>query len=448
VETVLNFGRVSTSETQKLSAELDVFIKNTTQGLTKLRSDEDQYQAKELENLAGLSGRVNDQIQRVQDVMSLIHAKDELSAEALCTAQTAVKEAHDGIRVVFSSWSDKLEKSGFSLRADFEKSSTDGFRVVRTVSPFSIIHMITWIQVERALNSIAVLIQSVIHDSQEYISAERKHSVEVRSLAESQAEEQIRYLKEQNAQLTRLLQYEKSKSERMKNDLVERVSGLFNDFVTERDRSLEEAFTKIKQENGQVESNLNSFTEEYSQKADDVMTRNQELSTILEKKGEQCKRLRDGAIKVILVSAPLCPAIDKATQSLGGVSDTVLEGLSNMQSLVTTSLSSYSAEVTRQTHVLSSTTADGKVSLVVMYSCANTSSGFECHDRAKRARIDATDSLSVDIQAESRHLQHAIAAMSKSLEANASKVTTEVHTPPTITVADPRLIGTIDFEIC
>jgi len=293
--------------------------------------------------------------------MSLIHAKDELSAEALGTAQTAVKEAHDGIRAVFSSWSDKFEKSGFSLRADFEKSSTDGFRAVRTVSSFSVIHiMTTWIQVEKALNSIAVLIQSVIHDSQEYISAERKHSIEVRSLAEGQTEEQIRYLKEQNAQLTRLLQYEKSKSERMKNDLVERVSGLFNDFVTERDRSLEEAFTKIKQENGQVESTLNSFTEEYSQKADEVMTRNQELSTILEKKGEQCKRLRDGATKVILVIAPLCPAIDKATQSLGGVSDTVLEGLSNMQSLVTTSLSTYSAEITRQTHVLSSTTADGK----------------------------------------------------------------------------------------
>jgi hypothetical protein len=83
-----------------------------------------------------------------------------------------------------------------------------------------------------------------------------------------------------------------------------------------------------------------------------------------------------------------------------------------------------------------------------MYSCANTSSGFERHDRAKRTRTDAADSLGVDMQAESRHLQHAIAAMSKSLEANASKVTTEVHTPPTISVADPRLIGTIDFEIC
>jgi hypothetical protein len=90
----------------------------------------------------------------------------------------------------------------------------------------------------------------------------------------------------------------------MKNELVERVSGLFDEFVTERDRSLEEAFVKMKQENGRVEVALNGFTEEYSRKADEVMTRGQELSTSLEKKGEQCKRLRDGAIKVIRLFHP------------------------------------------------------------------------------------------------------------------------------------------------
>jgi kinesin family member 11 len=134
VETVLTSGKALTSETQKFSAELDVFIKNTTQGLAKLRSDEEQYQAKELENLAGLTGRINEQILRVQDVMKSLQAKDELSSEALRGAQTAVKEAHDSIRSVYTSWSDRLEQSSLSLRLDLEKSSTTGFQVVRTVA--------------------------------------------------------------------------------------------------------------------------------------------------------------------------------------------------------------------------------------------------------------------------------------------------------------------------
>ncbi|KAH9981274.1 P-loop containing nucleoside triphosphate hydrolase protein [Lactifluus volemus] len=336
VETVLTSGKALTSETQKFSAELDVFIKNTTQGLAKLRSDEEQYQAKELEILAGLTGRINEQILRVQD--------------------TAVKEAHDSIRAVHSSWSDRLEQSSLSLRLDLEKSSTTGFQVI-----------------EKALNSMAVLIQSVIHETQEYMA--------------------IRHLKEQNAQLVRLLQQEKSKSERMKNDLVQRVSGLLNEFVAERDKSLEGAVARIKQENSQMESTLNDVTEQYSRKADDMLMRNQELGASFEKKGEQCKRLRDGAFK-----------------SVSSVSDLVLEGFSNMQTLVTTSLSTYSTEITRQTHTLNSASADGSIRTP----CPS-----------KEGRIDATEGLGADIQAESGYLQHAIAAMSKSVEANASKVTTE-----------------------
>ena len=71
VEAVLSRGKALTSETQRFSAELDVFIKNTTQGLAKLRSDEGQYQAKELENLTGITGRINDQI---RPVLALIKA--------------------------------------------------------------------------------------------------------------------------------------------------------------------------------------------------------------------------------------------------------------------------------------------------------------------------------------------------------------------------------------
>lgn len=131
------------------------------------------------------------------------------------------------------------------------------------------------------------------------MAEERERNAEAKSIVESQADEQIRHLKDQNAQLTRLLQHEKLKSERMKNELVERVSGLLNEYVADRYKSLEEAVVAIKEENTQAESMLNGFSDEYSRKVDDVMKRNQELGTLIEKKGDQCKRLRDGAFKVM-----------------------------------------------------------------------------------------------------------------------------------------------------
>jgi len=139
VEAVLSRGKALTSETQRFSAELDVFIKNTTQGLAKLRSDEEQYQAKELENLTGITGRINDQIRRVQDVVVSIQAQDEVASEALKYAQTSVKEANDSIRKTFSSWSYKLEQSSLSWRADFEKSYMNSFQAVRTESSSAIL---------------------------------------------------------------------------------------------------------------------------------------------------------------------------------------------------------------------------------------------------------------------------------------------------------------------
>lgn len=131
------------------------------------------------------------------------------------------------------------------------------------------------------------------------MAEERERNAEAKSTVESQADEQIRHLKDQNAQLTRLLQHEKLKSERMKNELVERVSGLLNEYVADRDKNLEEAVVAIKEENTQAESMLNGFSDEYSRKVDDVVKRNQELGTLIEKKGDQCKRLRDGAFKVM-----------------------------------------------------------------------------------------------------------------------------------------------------
>jgi hypothetical protein len=69
--------------------------------------------------------------------MASLQAKDELSGEALRGAQTAVKEAHDSIRAVHSSWSDKLEQSSLSMRVDLEKSSINGFQAVRIAPTLS-----------------------------------------------------------------------------------------------------------------------------------------------------------------------------------------------------------------------------------------------------------------------------------------------------------------------
>lgn len=70
-------------------------------------------------------------MQRVQEALQTIQAKDEISAEAINVVQSAVKEAHDSVRTGFTSWSEKFRLSNASLCAEVEKTSMHGCQLVR-----------------------------------------------------------------------------------------------------------------------------------------------------------------------------------------------------------------------------------------------------------------------------------------------------------------------------
>lgn len=77
------------------------------------------------------SERVAEQMQRVQEALQTIQAKDEISAEAINVVQSAVKEAHDSVRTGFTTWSEKFRLSNASLCAEVEKTSMHGCQLVR-----------------------------------------------------------------------------------------------------------------------------------------------------------------------------------------------------------------------------------------------------------------------------------------------------------------------------
>ncbi|KAI0054098.1 kinesin-domain-containing protein [Auriscalpium vulgare] len=372
---VLNQGKTLTSHAQKVSGDLDAFLKASTQAIAKVKEESEQFRSKEMDAVTIQSNRISEQIQRVHDSMRVIQAKDEASGEAISSAQLVVKEAHDNIRAIFTSWSEKLKVSTSSMCSDIEKSSLTGYQTV-----------------EKALSAMATLIQTVIRETQQHLDSERKNILETKMLAETAANAEVRHLREQNARLVQLLQSEKGKSDRAKDELIKRVSGLLGDFVSERDRSLREVFADLQDGNSKAEGVMSQFAGDVTQRIDGAISRGQECSGALEKKGESSKRMRDGALK-----------------SLAGVNDALRNGLTNMQNAVVTSLASSSADLQKQTHTLSATSTDA----------------FERHARAKRARIEATNAMSVDVQSGYRQVQRAMASTSRGIEASTSKVVAE-----------------------
>lgn len=142
------------------------------------------------------------------------------------------------------------------------------------------------------------LIESIIREAQDHIETECKAAEEAQLLASAASNEEIRRLQEQNAYLVSLLETEKVKSERAKDDLIKRISGLLGEFVNERDRSLREAVTDISESNERGEEVMVQFGEDHGKKVEGIVTRAQEWAPVLSKKGGEGKRLRDGALKV------------------------------------------------------------------------------------------------------------------------------------------------------
>jgi len=106
------------------------------------------------------------------------------------------------------------------------------------------------------------------------------------------------------------------------------------------------------------------------------------------------------------------------------------EGVSNLQNAVFSSTAAYSSEIQRQSQSLNETYISGKPSLFFFRNQRVMTSHwmqlFDRHNRSKRARIEATNSMVTDVQSEYRHIQRGIASTSRNIEGFAGQVASEV----------------------
>jgi kinesin family protein 11 len=135
--TVLSSSKSISTESQKLSTDLDTFLKAASSTLGKLRADTDAHRAAEGQALAAHAARAGEQLQRMQESLGAMAAKDDAAAEALAAAQAAIKDALDALRGGFAAWSEKFKLASSALYTEIEKASLTGYQTVR----FRVLHL-------------------------------------------------------------------------------------------------------------------------------------------------------------------------------------------------------------------------------------------------------------------------------------------------------------------
>jgi kinesin family protein 11 len=391
---VLTHSKTISSETSILSTKLEDFLKSSSQHTLKLRTEATQFQAKELDTLATHSERINAQLQRVQEVLEVIQGKETVSTEALGVVCTVMKETHESIKNGFGAWADGLKKTCDAMCGEVEASEATGF-----------------ITVEKALKAMGCLIETIVREAQEVINVERASVLQAKSLANTAANSEMVRLRQQNEMLTRLLECERIKADRTKDELIQRITGLLGDYTRDRDKGLREAVGSIQQSNEEAEEEMRVFDEKYEGVVDEMTQRAVMAGGVLERRSGEGKRTRDGAIKTMSV----------ARQRFG-------EELTKMQDTVSGSIQTHSNQVQKQTQAMNVTCVDGEWTLSTK--SIGTDSGsptaFDRHTGAKRARVEATNALMSDVLSEYRYLQRGISSTSRNIDAAVGRVVSEV----------------------
>lgn len=282
---------------QALSAKLDEFIKTADHSTQNLRAEAKIYHTKELEILTSHSERIDQELQRVQNSLRIINAKDDVSAEALGILHNAVKDSQEALKSSFTAWSDSLRTSSQTLSEQLYAANQGNFTAVRIDQIFRFLRL-PYPKVETALKALGSLMDALLSEALTFAKAEAESALQAKTLIDQMSRDEIARLQAQNTALLQTLEVEKVKSEKAKDELVQRVSGLLGDYVTSRDLELREAFGAITKENAKAEEVVNEFSQKHERLMNDTAVRGAELSASFQRKTVECKRTRDGAIKV------------------------------------------------------------------------------------------------------------------------------------------------------
>lgn len=375
IKAVSSHGRSFSSEVQSLSTKLEDFMKTAGHSTQTLRAEAKQFQTKEFEILTSHSERIDQQLQRIQDSLRIINTKDDASAEAFTVMQNAVKESQETMKSSFSAWSDTLRTTSQMMCKELCAANQSNFA-----------------SLENALKAMGALVDTAVNQAIDFAKADGELMAQANSLVDDMTRAEITRLEEQNTLLVQLAEAEKARSAKASDVLVQRISGLLGEFIASRDRELREACGVIVNANAKHEEEFSEFGQRHEQLTNEVAVRGSEAITSFERRGTEGKRTRDGALKTI-----------------GSVQLALKDGLLATHNSITTATTTYTGELQRQSQTFQT----------------SFGAGLDRHDRAKRARIETTNSLVTDVQTDLRHLQRGMASSSRNIEGFSGRVVSE-----------------------
>lgn len=225
-----------------MSDQLKNFISSSTQRISQLQTDAGQLENRELELLSSYSARIDKQLGQLHDVLTSIRAKDSAEGDVIRNIQHSLTHANETFKTHIDGATEEFHRNCDDICGEVQ---------ARGLACFS--------QLEMTVQTLGTLFDTVVHEAQEYVSAERTNVSELTDLTNQTIRAECSRLQKQNAMLTQMFKKEQAQTQQAKEELVQHFSSMLSDFVSKRQTITQSIVSKAIEGNGATSEAIEAF---------------------------------------------------------------------------------------------------------------------------------------------------------------------------------------------
>ncbi|KAF8742042.1 Kinesin protein, partial [Rhizoctonia solani] len=364
---LVGFSERLRTEFDDFGARLEEFMKSHSTTSHRIKSQAESFQVTELEASSRHSQSIDDHLRLLDTTVARLQATEKESGGAMDALRAVIVRTSEGIKSSLEQWNTSVSRECLSLFSELavqqEKHVGDA---------------------DKALQAACHLLETAVTESQRYIQENVKLSVSrMHQLAKETSQNEVLRLRGQNESLVSLLEAERVRSDRMRDEAIARVTALITGFTAESQKGLYEAVAATRAGLGEGEEALSRFAVEHEEEAERVVETTEGLVSVLQGKEAEGKQIKEDGIK----------AIKQAKASFD-------DGNSRVRLSINTAITGQSTEIGRQLSGLGE----------------QSSNAFERFASSKESRLDIVNNFVRDSKKGHEAVRNRLSASSQNLQ--------------------------------
>ncbi|KAJ2931380.1 hypothetical protein H1R20_g5745, partial [Candolleomyces eurysporus] len=376
-------GKQLASSSKAISDSVEHYIQAAGDLQNAIGSQAANFSTTQAEQISVVSSQLDNQLQSFRQQFQGLVAGDEAEDKLFDGLQEELESAHSAFEEELANW-------GEGVKETVQRSCREASATVTQQNA----------DIGKAVDSLQAALDNIVRQAKNFVQEQRQLLAEMKEYSDSQAASEIARLKKQNQMLNQMVANERNRANAAKDDLVQRVTGLLDTFLQERDESLKSAAKEFQRENDSLANVTKAETAKHAKTCDAAGARIEAFDGTLQQGVRENKRKREEFSKTI----------EDTTHAM----ETAIGGLS--------------ATVQEQAEACSSSARGVHQDLYDVYQ-----HGLEERSRLKRARLETTSSIQNGVESTNTYVRSALASTSQEIQTLSASISTSITDLQTLT---------------